>query len=117
MQIYVGGPTLARGYLNRPEMNAKRFIKRPNTVPASVGDRLYRTGDWGYLLSDGNLEICGRCDTMVKIRGYSIEVQVRYFPVCKMLHAIVRDIIILFYCKAENFTQIVKRKQNLSIFS
>ena len=75
-QIYVGGPTLARGYLNRPEMNAKRFIKRPSSVPASVGERLYRTGDWGYMLSDGNLEICGRCDTMVKIRGYSIEVQV-----------------------------------------
>ena len=38
---------------------------------------LYRTGDWGYMLSSGELEICGRCDTMVKIRGYSIELQVR----------------------------------------
>ncbi|GFN88138.1 linear gramicidin synthase subunit d-like, partial [Plakobranchus ocellatus] len=37
--------------------------------------RLYRTGDWGYMLSDGSLEICGRVDSMVKIRGYSIEVQ------------------------------------------
>ncbi|XP_038055415.1 linear gramicidin synthase subunit D-like [Patiria miniata] len=74
-EIYVGGPGLARGYLNRPEMNAKRFISRPESVPEYAGDRLYRSGDWGYMLSDGHLEICGRCDTMVKIRGYSIEIQ------------------------------------------
>ena len=59
-----------------PELNAQRFIKRPSKLSAEYGDRLYRTGDWGYMLSDGHLEICGRCDSMVKIRGYSIEVQV-----------------------------------------
>ncbi|XP_069130390.1 uncharacterized protein [Argopecten irradians] len=74
-EIYVGGPTLARGYLNRPEQQAVRFIPRPAAVPKGNGDKLYRTGDWGYMLSDGSLEICGRCDSMVKIRGYSIEVQ------------------------------------------
>ncbi|KAK3605427.1 hypothetical protein CHS0354_007509 [Potamilus streckersoni] len=74
-EIYVGGPTLARGYLNRPEVQAKRFIPRPESLPASFGDRLYRSGDWGYMLSDKSLEICGRCDSMVKIRGYSIETQ------------------------------------------
>lgn len=78
LQIYVGGPTLAWGYLNRPELQTSRFIQRPDCVPESVGDRLYRTGDWGYMLSNGCLEICGRCDSMVKIRGYSIEVQVIY---------------------------------------
>ncbi|XP_048589183.1 glycine betaine reductase ATRR isoform X2 [Nematostella vectensis] len=74
-EIFVGGPTLARGYLNRPELNKERFISRPASVPASVGERLYSTGDWGYMLSSGALEICGRCDSMVKIRGYSIEIQ------------------------------------------
>ena len=49
-------------------------------MPESAGPRLYRTGDWGYLLSSGMLEICGRCDTMVKIRGYSIETQVGIMP-------------------------------------
>lgn len=57
-------------------LNKERFIDRPADVPESVGPRLYRTGDWGYMLSNGSLEICGRCDSMVKIRGYSIEVQV-----------------------------------------
>ncbi|XP_076070735.1 uncharacterized protein LOC143042341 [Mytilus galloprovincialis] len=74
-EIFVGGPTLAHGYLNRPEVQALRFIPLPKDVQTSHGDRLYRTGDWGYMLSDGRLEICGRCDSMVKIRGYSIEVQ------------------------------------------
>ena len=77
-QIYVGGPTLARGYLNRPELNAERFIRAPDPLVEKVGTRLYRTGDWGYMLSDGSFEICGRCDTMVKIRGYSIETQVSF---------------------------------------
>ena len=38
-QIYIGGPTLANGYLNRPELNAKRFIKRPESVPSKFGER------------------------------------------------------------------------------
>ncbi|XP_076468299.1 uncharacterized protein LOC143299079 isoform X1 [Babylonia areolata] len=74
-EIYVGGPGLARGYINRPEEQAKRFIPTPQWVPPSFGKRLYRTGDCGCMLSDGSLEIHGRVDTMVKIRGYSIEVQ------------------------------------------
>ena len=76
IQIYIGGPTLARGYLNRPELNKTRFIVRPQGVSDKVSERLYKAGDWGYLLTDGSFEICGRCDSMVKIRGYSIETQV-----------------------------------------
>ncbi|XP_013419834.1 uncharacterized protein LOC106180401 [Lingula anatina] len=74
-EIYVGGPTLALGYLNRPELNSERFVQSPGAVSSEVGARLYKTGDWGYMLSDGSFEICGRCDSMVKIRGYSIEIQ------------------------------------------
>ncbi|XP_064637306.1 uncharacterized protein LOC135493708 isoform X2 [Lineus longissimus] len=74
-EIYIGGPTLARCYLNRPKLNEERFIKRPSHLDEKFGDRLYKSGDWGYMLVDGSLEICGRCDSMVKIRGYSVEVQ------------------------------------------
>lgn len=90
LQIFVGGPTLAQGYLNRPELDASRFVERPAEVPEAAGPRLYRTGDWGYLLSSGLLEICGRCDSMVKIRGYSIEIQVGLIVVLtdKMLQRI-----------------------------
>lgn len=76
VQVYVGGPTLAIGYLNRPELNEQRFVKTPLALINAYGDRLYRTGDWGYLLSDGSLEVIGRCDSMVKIRGYTVELKV-----------------------------------------
>lgn len=75
-QVYIGGPALAIGYLNRPDLNEERFIRAPTHLNKWAGERLYRTGDWGYLLSDGSLEVVGRCDSMVKIRGYTIELKV-----------------------------------------
>lgn len=69
-EMFVAGPTLARGYLNRPDLNAERFLPRPSHLPAAYGERLYRCGDWGLRTSNGGLEITGRCDSMVKIRGY-----------------------------------------------
>lgn len=64
-EIFVGGPGLARGYLGRPHLTAQRFVE-------IGGERLYRTGDFGVMYPDGLLEIRGRCDSMVKIRGYSV---------------------------------------------
>ncbi|ANP91713.1 hypothetical protein BA011_35910 (plasmid) [Rhizobium leguminosarum] len=60
---------MARGYLNRPELTAARFIASPFVE----GDRLYRSGDLGRYLPDGNLEFLGRNDDQVKIRGFRIE--------------------------------------------
>uniref|UniRef100_A0A915LE02 Uncharacterized protein n=1 Tax=Meloidogyne javanica TaxID=6303 RepID=A0A915LE02_MELJA len=75
-EIYVAGPTLAIGYINRPEINAERFVPLPEEYQKEMGSqRMYRTGDWGYLLPNLVLEICGRCDTTVRIRGYSVELQ------------------------------------------
>jgi acyl-CoA synthetase (AMP-forming)/AMP-acid ligase II len=53
-----------------PEKTAERFV--PSPFPSCPG-RLYRTGDLGKLVPpEGNLQIIGRCDFMVKIRGYSV---------------------------------------------
>lgn len=48
----------------------------PEQFRPELGERMYRTGDWGYLLPNSGLEICGRCDSLVKIRGYSVEIKV-----------------------------------------
>lgn len=70
-EIYVAGEGLARGYLNRPELTAERFLPHPcSSVP---GARIYRTGDLGRYLPDGNLDCLGRTDHQVKVRGYRVE--------------------------------------------
>ncbi len=70
-ELYVGGDTLARGYVNLPELTAQRFLKDP--FSPEEGARMYRSGDKARLLPDGSLEVLGRVDFMVKVRGYSIE--------------------------------------------
>ncbi|AFZ57857.1 non-ribosomal peptide synthetase [Anabaena cylindrica] len=70
-EIYVGGAGLARGYLNRPELTAERFISHPFNNQAKA--RLYKTGDLGRYLPNGEIEYLGRIDNQVKIRGFRIE--------------------------------------------
>ncbi|HET7112670.1 MAG TPA: amino acid adenylation domain-containing protein, partial [Pyrinomonadaceae bacterium] len=70
-EIFIGGDGLARGYLNRPDLTAEKFIAHPHS--ATTGARIYRTGDLGRLLPGGELEILGRLDHQLKIRGLRIE--------------------------------------------
>ncbi|HLP58191.1 MAG TPA: AMP-binding protein, partial [Candidatus Deferrimicrobium sp.] len=65
-EICVAGLGVGMGYLNQPELTAEKFIFFPNFP-------LYRTGDLGRWLPDGNIEFSGRIDHQVKIRGYRIE--------------------------------------------
>lgn len=70
-EIFADSDCLARGYHNRPELTAQRFI--PNPFRPDFAGRLYRIGDLGRYLSDGNIECLGRADHQVKIRGIRIE--------------------------------------------
>lgn len=70
-EIYIGGAGVTRGYLKDPERTAERFLADP--FAKRVGARMYRTGDFGRFLSDGNIEFLGRIDSQVKVRGFRIE--------------------------------------------
>jgi amino acid adenylation domain-containing protein len=68
-QLCIAGSGLSRGYLDRGELNLEKFI--PN--PYVQGEKVYKTGDCARWLPDGNIDISGRMDRQVKMRGYRIE--------------------------------------------
>ncbi|KAF4629754.1 hypothetical protein G7Y89_g8391 [Cudoniella acicularis] len=76
-EICVGGRGVAGDYLNT-EISSTKFVYDPFATPEDVSkgwNRIYRTGDKGYLLEDGSLVFLGRIDgdTLVKLRGFRIE--------------------------------------------
>jgi amino acid adenylation domain-containing protein len=90
-EIYSGGEGLARAYLNRPDLTAAGFV--PNPYSSVPGARLYRTGDRGRYLPDGQLEFLGRVDQQVKLRGFRIELGEIEAVLCR--HEAVRDAIVV----------------------
>ncbi|MFD4365841.1 amino acid adenylation domain-containing protein [Rhodococcus sp. NPDC058521] len=67
-EIHIGGVGLALGYLGDEQRTAQSFVTHPLS-----GERLYRTGDYGRTRNDGVVELLGRRDNQVKIRGHRIE--------------------------------------------
>ncbi len=67
-EMYCAGIQLAKGYWRNQEKTNANFITHPSTE-----EGLYRTGDLGRYLPDGNIEFLGRVDFQIKIRGYRIE--------------------------------------------
>ncbi|WP_427156899.1 amino acid adenylation domain-containing protein [Aliinostoc sp. HNIBRCY26] len=77
-ELYIGGVGLAPGYLKNSLLTAQKFISNPFKRGQGAGDRgewdlLYKTGDLGRYLSDGNIEFLGRIDNQIKLRGFRIE--------------------------------------------
>ncbi len=70
-EIAIGGAGLARGYLRRAAWTAAVFV--PDPFSGAPGRRLYLSGDRARCLADGSLEILGRLDLQVKVRGIRIE--------------------------------------------
>ncbi|HEY0604277.1 MAG TPA: amino acid adenylation domain-containing protein, partial [Herpetosiphonaceae bacterium] len=68
-EVCVAGESVSRGYLFRPELTAERFV----VCPFEDGQIMVRTGDLGRWRPDGTVEILGRIDHQVKVRGFRIE--------------------------------------------
>lgn len=70
-ELYIRTPFISSGYYKDKELTSKVFIKNPfNENPMDI---IYKTGDLGFLLPDGNTELIGRADCQVKILGRRIE--------------------------------------------
>ena len=72
-EIHVGGDCVALGYLRRPELTFERFIAHHFEPENSI--RLFRTGDLGRFLPNGEIDYLGRTDRQVKIRGVRVELE------------------------------------------
>ncbi|KPA90317.1 amino acid adenylation enzyme/thioester reductase family protein [Pseudomonas asplenii] len=70
-EIWIAGEGVARGYYRLPALTAERFV--PDPFSARSGARMYRSGDLGRLLDNGELEYAGRADEQVNVRGFRVE--------------------------------------------
>ncbi|MCL4201942.1 MAG: amino acid adenylation domain-containing protein [Pirellulaceae bacterium] len=70
-QIVIRTPYRTLGYLPEAEPQNGKFV--PNPFRNDLNDIVYCTGDMGRYRPDGTLEILGRCDDQLKIRGVRVE--------------------------------------------
>ena len=65
-ELYIGGDYIAKGYNNLDEQTRERFVD-------FKGVRCYRSGDYARWTTDGEIEVLGRMDNQIKLRGLRIE--------------------------------------------
>jgi amino acid adenylation domain-containing protein len=70
-ELYVRGPSLMQGYWGQPAKTREVLVANP--FQESRDELVYRTGDLVTLDLHGNYVYVGRRDSMVKIRGYRVE--------------------------------------------
>jgi amino acid adenylation domain-containing protein len=99
-QLYIGGIGLALGYWRSEEKTATSFITHPDT-----GERLYKTGDLGRYLPDGNIEFLGREDFQVKINGYRVELG--EVETALQQHPAIKDVVVMAVGESQNKQQLV----------
>lgn len=67
----IAGKSIAKGYVGCNDLTSENFVY----LPQKPNEKVYRTGDRGRDLSDGNLEYLGRLDNQVKIHGFRIKLE------------------------------------------
>lgn len=72
-EICVRGTTLALGYFRNPQQTEAAFVRNP--LNTSYPERIYKTGDLGKYLGNGELMFCGRTDFQIKYMGHRIELE------------------------------------------
>ncbi|KAK9839969.1 hypothetical protein WJX74_001268 [Apatococcus lobatus] len=73
-ELCCSGVNLAKGYHGRPDLTAEAFVDNPFVKEGNRWlQKMYRTGDLARLAEDGRIQILGRIDRQVKLRGLRIE--------------------------------------------
>ncbi|HZK56304.1 MAG TPA: amino acid adenylation domain-containing protein [Desulfosporosinus sp.] len=87
-EIFIVGDGVSLGYLHNPELTKERFVVNPYIL----GKTMYRSGDVGRWLADGDIECLGRNDNQVKIRGLRIEIE--EIEACLLAHGEVQETVV-----------------------
>jgi acyl carrier protein len=90
-ELYIRTPYRTFGYYNDSGLNNERFIPNPfNTNPEDI---IYKTGDLARTLPDGNIDLLGRIDRQVKIRG--IRIQLEEIESVLLQHPLVKEAVVI----------------------
>ncbi|WP_186327961.1 non-ribosomal peptide synthetase [Paenibacillus xylanexedens] len=97
-QIYIGGVGLAKGYMKNEDDTKSSFLYHGN-------EYIYRTGDLGRYLPDGNIEFLGRIDMQLKIQGYRIHPN----EICHELlkHPLIEEAVVLSVGEPKAYQKLV----------
>ena len=71
-EICVSSEYISPGYYNNPELTSEVFVDNPYS-DGENNKIMYRTGDIGFYNFDGDIEILGREDDQLSVRGFRIE--------------------------------------------
>ncbi|WP_317208135.1 non-ribosomal peptide synthetase [Tenacibaculum ovolyticum] len=105
-EIHLAGDGISRGYINRPEKNKEVFLENPFTSTS----QLYKTGDIGRWLEDGNIEFASRSGDMIKIRGYRVEKGEIVSTLLKNVN--IKEVAVTFNEKQQNLTAYVVNRNS-----
>jgi mycobactin peptide synthetase MbtE len=70
-EIWIVSAFISNGYFNDDALNREKFITV--TLPDGSTQRAFKTGDTGRILPDGNIDLLGRTDRMIKLNGIRVE--------------------------------------------
>lgn len=118
-EFFVGGPGLAIGYLNQKSLSDEKFISCNHLGNRLV--KLYRTGDIGYQIENGNFVFTGRKDSQVKIHGHRVELEeiestiMGYTGIEKAVAIVKNQNLITFYSKNFESLNLKRLKKDLKL--
>jgi amino acid adenylation domain-containing protein len=71
--LYILSDYMTRGYLNAPELTHEKFVSIPGKD--FEGKMAFKTGDRARMFPGGKIDLIGREDRQVKLRGVRIELE------------------------------------------
>lgn len=77
-EVCIGGLGVSKGYHNQSGLTNEKFI------PLNNGELIYKTGDLGKIHESGQIELFGRIDNQIKLRGFRIEPGEIEVQICKI---------------------------------